>query len=107
MTTCARMRGLRSATRYQEGLKSASLPGSRSRPPRPDPHAHPVHDLVSPDPAEAAPVDLDLAHPLHAGPELLDAAGDARLDAEEIAAFLGHRHRRDLFHDERQRVVRH
>src|SRR5689334_2796451 len=104
MTACARMRGLRSATRYQEGLKSASL---NLRPPRPDPHAHPVHHLVGPDPADGAPVDVDLAHALHARAQLLDAACNARFYTEEVASFLDDRHWRDLLDDERQWVARH
>src|SRR3970040_1259283 len=102
------MRGLSAATRYQEGLRSASLTRAPpSRPPRPDPHAHPVHDLAGPDPGEPAPLDLDLAHALHAGAQALQAALRARLDAEVVAALLGHRDRRDLLHAQRQRVVRH
>src|SRR5688572_5731700 len=100
------MRGLSEATRYHEGLKRVSLT-RYSRPPRPEPHAQPVPDLVGPDPAELAPLDVDLADAFHPRAQLLHAADQLRLDAEEVAALFHHRHRGDLFHLERQRVVRH
>src|SRR5688572_25101700 len=100
------MRGFKPATRYHDGLKSVSLkPGSR--PPRPGPHAHPVHDLVRPDPQELPFLDLDLADALHARAKLLDAALGGGLDAEVVATLLHLRHRGDLLNHQRQRVVRH
>src|SRR5688572_32690816 len=103
------MRGLSDATRYHDGLKRVSLTRClgrpregggpvffSSRPPRPDPHAQPVSDLVGPDPAELAPLDVDLADAFHARAQLLHAADQLRLDAEEVATLLHHRHRGDL-----------
>src|SRR5687768_18398259 len=95
------MRGFRPATRYHDGLNSVSLKPSPPRrrgswPPRPDPHTHPVHDLVGPDPEQLPLLHLDLADAFHARAQLLDAALGGGLDAEVVAALLDHRHRRDL-----------
>src|SRR5437763_553268 len=103
------MRGVRPATRYHDGLKSEPLIGGwpgvpRLRQPGPELQAEPVDHLPRPDPHERAPVDLDLAHALHAGTQALEPALEPGLHAEVVAAVLLRGDRGDLVHDERQAV---
>src|SRR5258708_7915546 len=124
MRAFVRMRGVSVATRYQAALKigrgitwweaprwpptpptARSAPGnpwrSWSRQPLPELQAEPVDHLARPDPRVEPPVDLDLADALHAGAQAVELAVELSLDAEEVVAFLGGRHRRDLLDDER------
>src|SRR6185503_4189726 len=77
------------------------------RPPGPDPHAHPVHELVSPDPDNPALVDMDLRHAFHARAQLFERALGARFHAKVIAAFGHYGDRGDFFDDERDFLLRH
>src|SRR6478672_2556131 len=82
--------------------------GPTSRPPGPDEHPYPVHDLMRPNPCEPAFVDCDLGHALHTRTEDLGILFHRpRLNTEEIAALLGGGHRRNLLHEEREATVRH
>src|SRR6476469_8987687 len=82
--------------------------GPTSRPPGPDEHPNPVHDLMRPNPCEPALVDGDLGHALHTRPEGLDILFHRpRLNAEEILALLGGGHWRNLLHPECEATLRH
>src|SRR6476469_6209940 len=82
--------------------------GPTSRPPGPDEHPHPVHDLMRPNPRESALVDGDLGHALHTRTEGLGILiHRPRLNTEKIAALLGGGLGRNLLHQEREATVRH